>query len=177
MADSILALLERAGPGLHALLTRLTLREDVAEDLMQDLFLKLCNARALEGASNPSAYARRVAINLAFDWRRRQQEGPLLLDEFREPVSHENSPLARLVQAEEVEQVLDAISRLNGLSRQALVLRYIEQNSYEEIACALDRDPHQVRALCAKGLKRVRDLLRHPHSLSRGKEAGDAEDR
>ena len=40
-----LSLLEAEGPRLYALLARITLREDVAEDLMQELFLKLNRSR------------------------------------------------------------------------------------------------------------------------------------
>lgn len=68
----LLELLDRSGAGLYALLTRLTLREDVAEELMQDLFLKLNGAENQGGIDCWCAYARRTAINLAFDWRRRQ---------------------------------------------------------------------------------------------------------
>ena len=68
----LLELLETSGARLHALLARLTLREDVAEELMQDLFIKLHGARDQGGIECWYAYARRTAINLAFDWRRRQ---------------------------------------------------------------------------------------------------------
>ena len=37
-ANHVLSLLAEHGPRLHALLVRITLREDAAEDLMQDLF-------------------------------------------------------------------------------------------------------------------------------------------
>lgn len=39
--EKVLELLQHNGPRIHRLLTRLTLSEDVAADLMQDLFLKL----------------------------------------------------------------------------------------------------------------------------------------
>ena len=42
----LLELLDKSGADLYALLTRLTLREDVAEELMQELFIKL------KGSSN-----------------------------------------------------------------------------------------------------------------------------
>ena len=37
----LLELLDKSGANLYALLTRLTLREDVAEELMQELFTQL----------------------------------------------------------------------------------------------------------------------------------------
>jgi DNA-directed RNA polymerase specialized sigma24 family protein len=69
----LLDLLDKFGAGLHALLTRLTLREDVAEELLQDLFIKLQGAKDQGRIDCWYAYARRTAINLAFDWRRQWQ--------------------------------------------------------------------------------------------------------
>ncbi len=40
----LLELLDKSGANLYALLTRLTLREDIAEELMQELFIKLINS-------------------------------------------------------------------------------------------------------------------------------------
>ena len=71
--DDLLRLLDAEGPRLHALLIRVTLREDVAEDLMQELFLKLNRSKAFDRAVDPVAYAGRTAVNLAFDWRHRQK--------------------------------------------------------------------------------------------------------
>jgi RNA polymerase sigma-70 factor (ECF subfamily) len=154
-----LEFLERSGPGLYALLTRMTLSEDVAEDLMQELFIKLSKSNRLDKAENPKAYARRCAINLAFDWRQRMQSRALPLNEVREPASNQLSPAEELVGRERLQEVLAAIARLSGLSREAFVLHHIEQNSYEQIAEELDKQPHQARALCFKAMTRLRTLL------------------
>jgi len=66
--ENLLAMLDRSGPHLHVLLTRLTLREDVAEELMQELFLKLSRSDGFRRAHDPVAYACRAATHLAFDW-------------------------------------------------------------------------------------------------------------
>jgi RNA polymerase sigma-70 factor (ECF subfamily) len=156
----LLVLLETSGANLHALLTRLTLREDVAEELLQDLFLKLQGARDPGGIDCWYAYARRTAMNLAFDWRRRQalrRTGSL--DDVAERASETAAPLSRLITAEELEQVLAAIDRLHGTSREVFVMRYIEQDSYEEIAEQLGKTVHQVRALCFRAMSTLRDVL------------------
>ena len=160
MRDRLSEFLEQSGPGLYSLLVRLTLREDVAQDLMQELFIKLSHSKSFDRAANPIAYVRGAAINLAFDWRRTQKSLPLSLDNVGEPVSNENSPLSTLVQTEELEEILNAIGQLNGISREAFVMHYIQQDSYEQIAHALRKNSHQVRALCSKALSRLRDLLK-----------------
>lgn len=155
----LLELLDRSGASLYALLTRLTLRQDVAEELMQELFIKLGNAKRPNKVANWNAYAHRAAINLAFDWRRRQKLTPLSLDEIREPASNDNSPLSRLIHSEELQEMLNAIGQLNRTNRQVLVMRYIKQQPYDDIAEWMGKTPHQVRALCHKAINRLRDLL------------------
>ena len=168
----LLELLDRSGASLHALLTRLTLRQDVAEELMQDLFLKLNGAKEQGGIDCWYAYARRTAINLAFDWRRRQRSRRSCpLDESLECVSQAGSPLGRLIESEELEQVLAAIGRLHGASREAFVMRYIQQDSYEEIAEQLGKTPHHVRALCSRAMSDLRSRV-----LKDGKEVQHVED-
>ncbi|MBN1362117.1 MAG: sigma-70 family RNA polymerase sigma factor [Sedimentisphaerales bacterium] len=153
-------LLDRSGARLFALLTRLTLREDVAEELMQELFLKLSHAPQQATIDCWYAYARRVAINLAFDWRRRHRRRQTVpLEGVSEPISGTRGPVGDLLQAEESEQVLAAIGRLQGASRELFVMRYLQQDSYEDIATQLGKTPHQVRALCFRAMKEVREIL------------------
>ena len=171
----LLELLDKSGVSLHALLTRLTLREDVAEELMQELFIKLSNSSGLDKVANWGAYARRAAINLAFDWRRSRKRTPLGLDQVHEPASNDNSPLSKLIQTEELEEILNTIGRINGPSREAFVMRYIQQQSTDDIAEQLGKTPHQVRALCYKVLSHLRDVLGPGQLPSSGKEQYDVE--
>ena len=55
-------LLETSGARLHGLLARLTLREDIAGDLMQELFIRLLQSKEFERAADPFAYAYRAAM-------------------------------------------------------------------------------------------------------------------
>jgi RNA polymerase sigma-70 factor (ECF subfamily) len=155
----LLELLDKSGADLFALLTRLTLREDVAEELMQELFIKLNNSRGAGSVANLNAYARRTAINLAFDWRRSQKRAVPAMGLAAEPVSNEDSPLSKLIHTEELNETLDAIGRLSKSSREVLIMRYIQQESYENIAGQLGKSSHHVRALCSRAIHRLRNAL------------------
>ena len=155
----LLELLDKSGAGLHRLLTRLTLNGQTAEDLMQELFLKLGSSAQIENIRDLNAYAHRAAVNLAFDWRRRNRQTIVSIEQIAEPASQEVSPLDSSIRTEELEGILNAVGQLDGTSRDAFVMRHIEQQSYETIANALGQDEHQVRALCHKGLQRLRQLL------------------
>ena len=155
--DELLDILNQHGAQLHALLTRLTLRAGVAEDLLQELFLKLHDADGFARAANRKAYAFRAAIHLAFDWRRRQRPTETL---DAVPLGVSAAALDRLIDAEELEQVLEAMRHLSELSRQVLVGRYLQFQDYGEIALELGKTAHQVRGLCHKALGQLRLILR-----------------
>jgi len=155
----VLDLLDVDGPRLHSLLVRLTRREEVAGDLLQELAMRLCQSRGLEKARDPFPYAYRAAANLAFEWRRGQRAGRRL--EHREDGSPATapSPLGALIGEEELERVLDATTGLREPARNVVILRYIEQMSYEEIGRRLGKKPQHVRSIASKALSQLRTLL------------------
>ena len=155
----LLELLERSGASLFTLLTRLTLREDIAEELMQELFIKLNNCKGPDNVASWDAYAHRAAIHLAFDWRRGRKRASLRLERIEQPAANEESPLTKLISSERLQETLNAIERLNKSSREIVIMRYIQQDSYDNIAEKLGKTPHQVRALCSRALSRLRDIL------------------
>jgi len=155
----ILQLLDTSGPPLHRLLARLTRREDIVGDLLQELFLRLWNSAAFDKARDPLAYAYRAAINLAFEWRRQQQTTCQSLERNCR-ATDEASAIAKVIQAEELEQVLDTMSRLNDLARDVVVMRYIEQDSYEKIGERLGKKPQYIRSVCAKAMAQLREFLK-----------------
>jgi RNA polymerase sigma-70 factor (ECF subfamily) len=140
-------------------MSRLTRRQDVVGDLLQELFLRLWNSKTFDKARDPTAYAYRAAINLAFEWRRQQQTAFRPLEQNCR-ATNGSSALEKMIQAEELEQVLDATSRLNDLARDVVVMRYIEQDSYEKIADRLDKKPQHVRSVCAKAMAQLREFLK-----------------
>ena len=161
----VLELLDTSGVRLHALLARLTLSEEAVGDLMQELFIRLSNSSGLEKANNSFAYAYRAAINLAFEWRKKSKVKFQPLDEDCLPVENNPSPLAGMVRAEELAQVLDVMPRLNELAREVVVMHYIEQESYDEIAQRLGKKPQHIRSVSAKALARLRQLLTGAKSM------------
>jgi RNA polymerase sigma factor (sigma-70 family) len=158
--DDALALLETHGKQLFALLFRLTLRNDVAEDLLQDLFCKLAASDGFRRAENRLAYAHRMATNLALDWRRRREFTAHHNGQIADHASPIELPLTDLVRREELEQTLNAISELPHAASEIIVLRFLEDCSYDEIARRLGKTTHQVRALTSKALRQLRRKLR-----------------
>lgn len=162
--DIVLDLLERHGRSLHRLLARFTRCEHATGDLMQELFLRLSQSEGTAKARDLYAYAWRTATNLAFEWRRRQRIKLNRLDD-KEPLDESRLPaLGRMIRDEQIERLLEATSRLDELARNVVIMRFIEQESYEQIAERLGKNPAHLRSLCSKSLARLRDILSERNS-------------
>jgi len=161
----LLDLLESHGGRIHTLLTRLTLCESTAEDLLQDLFIRLSKSDSFDHAHNHTAYAIRAAMNLAFEWRRKQRRTikPQRLTD--EPIAQDISPADAFEQQEQYARVLRALEEMSELSRQVIILHRLQDETCDAIALQLDKTPHQVRAICSKAIGQLRDLLGSSTSL------------
>ncbi len=130
-------------------------RRAMAEDVVQDAFLRILE-RA--GSYRPTAsfrtYLSRVIWHLCVDRYRKGAPAPLEAAGPRADPAAE--PEARAMQAEQGALIEQAISRLPDRQRMAVVLKYVEQMSYREIAEALETTPGAVDSL----LSRARDRLR-----------------
>jgi RNA polymerase sigma factor (sigma-70 family) len=158
--EIVVQLLDQHGRSLHRLLARLTRCEQATADLMQDLFVKLSQADGAAHARNLYAYAWRSAVNLAFEWRRRRRANVGPLDEDAHVDESCSPPLGRMILEEQLERVLAATARLDEPGRSVIIMRYIEQQSYEQIALRLGKDPNYLRSLCSKSLAQLRDTCR-----------------
>ncbi len=157
--DKVLELLEAHGRSLHRLLVRLTRCEHATCDLMQELFIRLSSSSGFDKARDPYAYAWKTAANLAFDLRRRQKVKlqPLEKDDYADEPCR--PALGRMIRDEQLHRILEATSKLNELARNVVVMRFIEQESYDQIALRLGKNPDYLRSLCSRSLARLRETL------------------
>lgn len=149
----LLELLERSGLRLYLLLRQLTLSEEAAEQLMQELFSKLSAHKAFSNISNATTYARRTAMKLAFDWQKTQTTT------ICEPSSADDSAIDETISTEDLQRILQAVGSLRGQIKEAFVMRYIQQEPYSYIAEELGKTTHHVRGLCYKARAKLQNIL------------------
>ena len=118
----------------------------------------------------------RIAINQAMNqqrwWRRRHRDETISLDLTRgdsettigsKLAGHASSPEALAIQSESEGRVMQALGEIKQEYRIALVLREIEELSYEEIAVTLGISIGTVKSRIARGReelrRRVKDLI------------------
>ncbi|MBC7890667.1 MAG: RNA polymerase sigma factor [Sphingobacteriaceae bacterium] len=110
--------------------------EEDRKDLFQEIVLQLWQAfPAFRREANPSTWMYRIALNTAISNFRKQTRKPLPT-----PFSHLPFPLSdfadETAQPDEITQLYAAIDQLSTIEK-ALVMLYLDEKSYEEMAVIL----------------------------------------
>lgn len=129
-----------------------------AEDLTQDVFIKMF--RALGTYSRQSsfrAWLYKIARNRVIDFLRRKRPEAVDIDEVEEfAAADERTPVENYERYSLEARLDEVIKSLPGLYREVLLLRHRDELSYEEIVDALGAPLGTVKAR----LHRARALLR-----------------
>ena len=153
------ALVERHIDRSFALALRLLGNASDAEDVTQDVLLKVWSSRGSwqEGRAKFSTWLYRVITNRCIDIRRR----PRTEDMEKAPELEDESPDAETVlHGGEVKTMLDAaMEQLPEQQRTALILSYAEDLSNPEIAEIMDKSVSSVESLLKRGRQNLRVIL------------------
>ncbi len=148
-------------------------RDDAAE-LTQDTFVKVLESiHTFRGKSSFYTWLFRVGVNLTLNHcRRRFKLSTVSLDATNENLekqrerlasiladSEKNDPAKIVQQKELVQRIIDSIGQLQADYRTILVLRDIEQMSYQDIADVLDIEYGTVKSRLSRARTALRDLL------------------
>jgi RNA polymerase sigma factor (sigma-70 family) len=127
-------LFQQHRPTLLAFLVNRVRCAETAQDLSQDVFVRLLRKGELDHDDNLGGYLYRIAERLALDFLRQAQRGPGLenLDENLHCPKLLPDEITDLHQ--QCERLLDAIAALPKKVRHVFLLRKIDELSYGEIA-------------------------------------------
>lgn len=171
--DAFRALVERRAPEVYNLAYRLTGDAVEAADITQETLRRVFEALPTSRSELPfKPWVLHIALNLCRDWARRQRSTPAAsLNETRngreagEELGESVADMAPLppdlLEAEETRHALErAIDELPPAYRAAIILRYAEDLSYQEIAAALGLPLNTVRTHLARGKRLLQARLR-----------------
>jgi RNA polymerase sigma-70 factor (sigma-E family) len=146
-------LFRQHGDGAVRLAYLLTGDRSLAEDLVQDAFVKLAGRLVhLRDPGAFEAYLRRTVVNLAnsFYRRKRLERAYLKREEGSARTAEvQIDPGAR-------DELWGAMRRLSERQRAAIVLRYYEDLSEQQVAEILKCRPGTVKSLVSRGLATLR---------------------
>lgn len=170
--DAFARLVELHEKKVYNLTLRMCGNPEDAADAAQDAFLAAWKGLPnFRGEAGFSTWLYRLASNAAIDHLRRvrRQRGELSLDDNGlglDAVDGAPSPQARAEGAELREAVAAGLGQLSEDHRQALVLREIQELSYEEIASALEVDLGTVKSRISRARGALRKILLKNGNLS-----------
>ncbi len=168
-------LIRRYERPVFSLVFRMVRDRELAEDLSQDTFIKvLQHIDRYRPEFKFSSWLFKIANNVAIDHLRRRQLDTVSMDGSPHAVTAEaveatsfdvsgggESALDRL-QAKELGSAIEAaISRLRPEYRACILLRHVEDRSYEEIAATLDLPLGTVKTYIHRARHELRGLLEH----------------
>jgi RNA polymerase sigma-70 factor, ECF subfamily len=147
-------LFEQHGRAIHRYLQRMTGDRASADDLAQEVFLRVARAAGTyQPTERERAWVFRIAQNVVLDERKRQQRVP--------PASTALEPQTRAAQSVRFG-VREALARLPPEDREAFLLAEVGGLTYAEIAAAFDSTVPAVRSRIYRARIALRELLAPP---------------
>lgn len=165
-------LMERHQDAAHRYAWRIFRDHHIAEDMTQELFVKLFrNAARYQPRGHFTTYFYRVLANLCFDLLRKRKRRRAVQSVHLDPLLSEGTELeptdegadldGPLRRAEARDAVHGALADLPARVREALELREFEGLRYREIAEVMDVSLNEVKVYLHRGRKMLARALRH----------------
>lgn len=151
-------------PKLYRVAFRLLGNVQDAEDIVQDVFLRLWEKRsALDSVENVEAYCVRMVRNLSIDVLRSRpiiEEDLSLLGNLA--IGEDNGNAAFQIEMKDaVEWVKKFLGLLPEKQKQIMMMRDMEEYSLEEIENATGLSAVHVRVLLSRARKKIREQINH----------------
>jgi RNA polymerase sigma-70 factor, ECF subfamily len=178
IAGAFETLVERYQNRLVGILFHLVGNREEAEDLCQDVFLRIYKARkGYRPKAKFSTWLFTIANNLALNHLRGKgrhksvamsgaaNDSQAVASVAQQLAGREGTPSAEMRQAELAELVREAVAVLNEDQRLAVLLNKFEEMSYAEIADVMGRSPAAIKSLLARARNQLREQL-EPYLLT-----------
>jgi len=164
-------LAEQVYARLSQYVVRLTLNEDLAQDIVQETILEMYKVfKKLKRADRFWGWIYRIAFNkVRSHYGRQWRHKTISLSELSSQITKDGASegLADMVSAEWKQIVLDSMAQLEPRHRAVLTMRCYDQMSYSEIADFMKSSEIGVRALFYRAKKSLAKRLSH-YGLGRG---------
>lgn len=146
--------LERYSPEVFAIVARLVPRQEDAEELVQDTFVRAFDRlETFGGRSSFSTWISRIAYNTTISWLRKRRQKYVSIDE-RLPISDTDID-ETLADESRIDELRHAITLLKPEEQLLITLYYYNNRPLADIAYILDAEPSTL----ATRLHRIRRKL------------------
>lgn len=159
MDKEILKLLyEKYRREIYLYLFSLCHNQEVAEDLMQETFLKAILSLA-DNHGNMRAWMYMVARNLYFNYAKREKRYCRLDDTSHNRQNGMGELLENIIQDEKKRFLYEALDKLKNPYKEVLLMQYFGGLSQKEIAAVLHISPENVRIVSHRAKQKIREYM------------------
>jgi RNA polymerase sigma factor (sigma-70 family) len=160
-ADWVRAALQQYERSLIRYAARITGNVELARDVVQDTFLRLCETDRVKVDGHLAAWLYTVCRNRALDVRKKEDRMDSLQDGHADSVqSGDPEPSAVAAGNETYGMVLEAVSTLPENQQEAFRLKFQDEMTYREISQVMGISLGMVSRLVATALSDLREQLR-----------------
>ena len=141
---------------IYTTVVRLVRQHDIAQDLVQEIFIKVFyNLHKYKAVGSFNAWLYRIVVNQCYDYLRKQSKQSMLEEiEFIEIQYPENM----ILQKEQLHQLDQLLHQLDKTEYFILLLRYVNELSYDEISEVLEIPLNEVRNKLHRSKRKLRQL-------------------
>ena len=147
---------------LYGVVLRILRRPELADEVMQETYLKIWNGAAQFDASraSPITWMMAIARNRAIDLVRKKADVSVEdMPDALELAADVPDPLAARERSEDVRRLLDCLGRLDPEQRQLVLLAYYDGLSRELLAARFKRPVNTIKTWLRRSLLTVRECL------------------
>jgi RNA polymerase sigma-70 factor, ECF subfamily len=147
---------------LYGVVLRILRRHDLADEVMQETYLKIWNSAGQfdPALSSPITWMVAIARNRAIDQVRKKTE--VSIDEdpaVLEIAADSPDPLAKREMTEELRRLLACMGRLDEERRRLVLFAYYDGWSREQLAVKFDKPVNTVKTWLRRALMEIRECL------------------
>ena len=148
-------------PRLHRVALRLLGNVEDAEDMVQEVYMKLWSKRdALPEVKDVEAYCVTLTKNMCVDRLRLAEVEEVDVETMTLPIAATDDVARRIEERDTVEHVKAFVVTLPENQQRVITLRYMEERSFEEIEQMTGLTAVNVRALLSRARKAIRERFK-----------------
>jgi len=157
-------------PGIYRFYYFRTMNREISEDLVSEVFIRVYRNIGKANLNERSfmAWIYRIANNLLIDYYRKSSgtnTEPLDYNQLNQEeipadeIFKKTSSFFRKEFGIQNSELLNAIGRLTGLQKEAILLRFVEDMDYGTIAGILNKSKGTIRGIIFRAMEKIREEI------------------
>ncbi len=143
---------------LYGYFFRLTGNNDVSDELLSELFVKLVEKIGSYKGGSFESWLFKIASNIFHDYLRSKQRQRKLLDARKEQLESEITE-PKQSDDERIDKLQIQLTKLDADTKELVMLRFYSELSFKEIAAMRSEPIGTTLAKLHRGLKKLRELM------------------